>query len=76
MVTTATPKWGTGADKEACAWGQQDRVSELERGPLLPPRAPGQRAAPLEQVLQVGLGTWLGQARLAGAPPYSTTRPL
>lgn len=75
MVTTATLKWGTGADKEACAWGQ-DRVSELERGPLLSPRAPGQRAAPLEQVLQVGLGTWLCQPRLAGAPPYSTTRPL
>lgn len=54
MVTATLPKWGTGSDEEECAWGQQDRVSEHERGGpcphpepsgLLPHSAPGAGAA-------------------------------
>lgn len=54
MVTATLPKWGTGSDKEECAWGQQDRVSTHERcghcphpepSGLLPHSAPGAGAA-------------------------------
>ena len=46
MVTVTLPKWGTGPDKEECAWGQQNRLSKLDGGSLSPPWAPEQRAVP------------------------------